>query len=97
MGIEAKYQAVILARSNGRRGGGARAGGGDNSYQLLCFCQNESALAALDEGGGGGEREGKEEQDAVAVDPSGVERWEGVQLPGRPRPQNIEMSGTSSE
>ena len=42
-------------------------------------------------------REGKEEQDAVAVDPSGVERWEGVQLPGRPRPQNIEMSGTSSE
>ena len=39
MGIEAKYQAVILARSKG--GTDARDGRGDNSNQLLCYCPNE--------------------------------------------------------
>ena len=39
VGIEAKYQAVILACSKERKEGADADG--DNSNQLLCFCPNE--------------------------------------------------------
>ena len=98
VGIEAKYQAVILARSNGR-GRSGRRGGGDNSNQLLCFCPSEpAALAAADEGGGGEERKNKTQSRLIRRSRSVVERWAGRQACRCPTATaKYGMSGTSSQ